>query len=111
MAIAPAKRRIHEHRPAPRLHQAIVLLRVDLTRWHPMARTRRSWVEIEDQPERIENRFRGVPFVARPDARLMLGHASLRRGPPIGALVAGFQLIERRSVLRIIEHQRRAATW
>ena len=42
----------------PRLAQPVVFDRVDLPRRHPMARTGRAGIEIEVEPERVEDRLR-----------------------------------------------------
>jgi hypothetical protein len=53
MAIASAERRIHEDRPAPRLHQAVVLLRVSYA-LAPNEQGRASTDLDQDQSERVE---------------------------------------------------------
>jgi hypothetical protein len=58
--------------------QAVVLLGVDLASRHPMAGAGRAWVEIEDQPQRVEDLTRGVPVIRLADA--VLGY---RPRPPI----------------------------
>jgi hypothetical protein len=39
-----------------------------------MARTGRAWVEIEDQPQRVEDLARGVPVTRLSDAGFVLSH-------------------------------------